>query len=254
MHLPVASAALALALAGCVEGQTDHRAGTIDDPVSISARWSFANFVDGTTTACPDGFPTAVLVAQAVDDTGAPIAAATRDLFACADGVGSGRALTERVYQAWIEIRSDDQRQLYARSIPQTENVGKLDQPLSVTLLNDAGYAQLAWQLVDAATGHALDCGALASPSALTLHADNLGAPAAPLDDTFVCEANRAVTGPARPGTYTFTVSAQAGGQAAGRAAAVTATIASRNAVTDLGTITIPIAMPVPPDVIAPPP
>jgi hypothetical protein len=239
----IRTVALCAALAGCVEGKTNHLAGTVDDPVSISARWKLVNFRDGATTPCPPGFDTAVLVAQAVDDTGAPTAPETRDRFACDDGVGSGRALTEHVYQVWIEISSDD-KGLYARSVPQTFNVAKLDQPLSVTILNDAGYAQLAWQLVDAASGAALDCGALASPAAITVRATGGGASPA-LDTSLVCEANRAVTPAVAPGAYTFTVSARAAGMTVG-SAAVTGTIADHNAVTDLGTITIMITDPDP--------
>lgn len=244
MHLHQV-AALCVALAGCVEAKTDHLAGTIADPVSISARWTLTDFGDGRVTPCPDGFDTAVLVAQAVDDAGAPTAAEIRDRFACDDGVGSGRALTEHVYQAWIEIRSADDSELYARSVPQTFNLAKLDQPLSVTILNDAGYVQLAWQLVDAASGSALDCGALASPGAITVHGEPDG-DGDDLDTTLVCEANRAVTHAARPATYAFTVSAHGGGAVVGTSTAVSAAILPRNAITDLGTITIPITQPTP--------
>lgn len=231
--------ALAAALAGCVAAKTDHLDGTVDDPVSISARWTLTN-LSGRTMDCPPGFTDAVLVAQAVDDSDAPTAAKTEDRFACDDGVGSGRALPEHVYQAWIEIRSTDDR-IYAKSVPQTFNLAKLDQPMAVTILNDAGYAQLAWQLVATSSGHAADCGALASPSAITVHGVSLDDPHASFDEDFVCEADRAVTHAARPGTYSFTVSAHAAGATVGSSAAVTATIADHNAVSDLGTITIPI-------------
>ena len=243
VHLQVTLAALAVT--GCVVDRTDHLAGTIDDPVSISARWSLVDFATGATTPCPDGFGTALLVTQAVDDSGAPTAPANRTRFACSDGVGSGNALTEQVYQSWIEIRSDDQGQIYAQSIPQTFNVAKLDQPLTVTMYNDAGYAQLAWQLTDPA-GHALDCGALTAPSMITVHGDNLVNPAATFDDHFVCEAGRAITHASLRATYAFTVSVVAASSKIGSSLPVTAAIADHNAVTDLGTITIPIPAPTP--------
>ncbi|HET9620161.1 MAG TPA: hypothetical protein VFP84_02255 [Kofleriaceae bacterium] len=226
-----------LAAAGCVEHATDHRAGTIDDPVSISARWTLQDLA-GARTACPDGFDTAVLVTERADGS-----ARAMDRFACADGSGESRALVDGDYTAWVEIRSSDLAALYAASIPVTMTVARLRQVLSVTIVNDAGYAALGWQLVDAA-GRPTDCAALAPPSAIAVHGVDTADATNVFDDQVACPPGRAVTHAVRPATYTIDVTALGGGATIGRASPVTATIGPRNAVTDLGTLPIALAPP----------
>jgi hypothetical protein len=235
----------ALLATGCVEHATDHRPGTIDDAVSISARWIVQDLA-GPITACPAGFNTAVLVTQPVDASGVPTGEPVSDRFACDVGAGESRALVDGAYLARVEIRSRDLSQRYAASLPQVIGVIKLRQVLTVTILNDAGFAEIGWQLVDAG-GAALDCAALASPSEIAVHGVDTADATRTFDDHLSCPRGRAVTHAVPAATYAITVSAIAGGAVVASAAPVTAAIGAHNAVTDLGTLTIAIPPPAPP-------
>jgi hypothetical protein len=212
------------------------------DVATISARWALRNMVDGATTACPSGFDTVQLTAQAIDANGDAAGDPITDLFDCKAGAGISTDLVPDVYQVWLDVRSHDLAMLYAQSLSQVLDVRQTDQGFSSDILNDGGYFQLSWDLIGKTTNRPLTCAQAGGINALKALSTNVADARRAYDDELTCEDGSAVTGGLLQGAYTISINAMAGDKSLGAAATLTnKMIAGRNQVTDLGTIAIPI-------------
>jgi hypothetical protein len=236
---------LAAQAAGCVVHTRDRDGsggGGGRDVAAISARWSLRNMADGATTLCPAGFDTVQLIAQAVDDAGNPVGDPAVDLFDCDSRTGESAGLTPDVYQVWIEVWSHDLGTMYAQSLSQVLDVRRLDQPFAVDILNDGGYFQLAWDLVEKTSNRPLECSQLASLGTIKLHSVSIVDARFAYDDELACEDHAGVTRGLLQGPYSIAIEATAGDMSVGKAATLmNRTIKGQNSITDLGLITIPI-------------
>lgn len=240
LALATAVAALA-AQAGCIIETSDR----YDEPLaaaSISARWSFRNMVDGAATACPSGFDTVQVVAQAIDVFGEPIDGPVVDLFDCGRRTGTSSELIPDLYLVLVEVRSSDLTRLYAQSLSQIIDVRDYDQKFSVDILNDGGYFQLSWDLVGAASNRPLGCSQIPGLDGITAISTNITDARFAYLDELVCEDHATVTSGLLQGTYTVELDVLAGDRSIGKAATLTnQVISGQNRVTDLGHIIIPI-------------
>jgi hypothetical protein len=243
LALAIGLAALASQAAGCVLEITDRGHDGADEAVaSISARWSLRNMLDGAVTACPQGFDTVQVFAQAVDDSGQPLGDGHVDLFDCSDRSGISSALIPELYQVWIEVRSHDLSTLYAQSLSQYLDVRDFDQQLTTELLNDGGYFQLAWDLVGAATNRPLGCSQIPGFDGITAISTSIADARRVYDDDLICENHATVSGGLLQGTYTIAIDAMAADRSIGKVTGLTnQVIYGQNRVTDLGHIVIPI-------------
>jgi hypothetical protein len=161
LALMTVMATLSTQAAGCVvhTGDRDHGDGGHGaDVATIAARWSLRNMSNGATTACPAGFGTVQLIAQAIDGNGDPVAEPIVDLFDCDARTGTSTDLPPDVYQVWLEVRSDDLTRLYAQSLSQVLDVRQADETFQTDVLNDGGYFQLSWDLVAASNNRPVAC------------------------------------------------------------------------------------------------
>jgi hypothetical protein len=232
-------------LAGCIieESGRDHGGGGGGVEVAtISARWSLRNMSDGASTRCPVGFDSVQLIAQAIDERGEPFDEPAVDLFDCEDRRGVMTDLAPDVYQVWVEVRSHDLTRLYAQSLSQVLDLRTADQAFSTEMLNDGGYFQLSWDLIGKTTNRPLACSQAVGASTIKTVSTTVADGTRAYDDTFVCEDGSAVSGGLLEGAYTIAIDALAGDKSVGKATTLTTkVIAGQNAVTDLGTILIPI-------------
>jgi hypothetical protein len=236
---------LAAQAAGCVIHTTDRDGsggGGNTDVAAISARWALRNMADGATTACPAGFDTVQLFAQAVDEGGNPIGDPAVDLFDCDTRSGESTGLVPDVYQVWIEVRSRDLATLFAQSLSQVIDVRRLDQTFSTDILNDGGYFQLSWDLVARTTNRPLECSQIAGLGTIKALSTSVTDARFAYVDQLVCEDHAAVTGGLLQGSYTVAIDAMVGDMSVGKAVTLTnKPIKGQSSITDLGLITIPI-------------
>jgi len=233
---------LAAQAGGCVIHTTDRDGGGANtETATIAARWSLRNMADGASTACPAGFDTVQLFAQAVDDAGDPVGDPAIDLFDCDGRTGASTGLVPDVYQVWIEVRSHDLATLYAQSLSQVLDVRRLDQPFATDILNDGGYFQLAWELVGATTNRPLACSQVVGLDAIKAVSTSVIDAQRRYADPLVCEDHAAVTAGLLQGSYTVAIDATAGDMSVGSVALTSKPIKGQNTITDLGLITIPI-------------
>jgi hypothetical protein len=237
--------ALVSQAAGCIIHDRDGGGGGGGgggEVAAISARWSLRNMVDGATTSCPTGFDTVLLIAQAIDPNGYPVADPTIDLFDCDRRTGISTDLVPDVYQVWLEVRSHDLAALYAQSLSQVLDVRQVDETFSAEILNDGGYFQLSWDLVGKTTNRLLDCAQVAGLDAIEAISTSIADASRAYDDVLACEDHSAVTRGLLEGSYTISIDAMAGATSLGKATTLTnKVIAGQNRVTDLGNIIIPI-------------
>jgi cysteine-rich repeat protein len=208
----------------------------------IAASWELRNIVTNTATACPTGFDTAAVYSQPVNAAGAPAGPVIVDLFDCAAKTGTTSPLPAARYLVWIEITNNANTSVYAKSLSAYVDVTVSDKTFSAQILNDGGYFQLAWLLRGANTNNALTC-AQAGASGVESIATDVSTPTNSASDIFQCDAGRGITAGFSAATYTVSVAAlNNANQSIGTAPTLTnRVIAPRNAVTDLGTLTIPI-------------
>lgn len=197
---------------------------------TVTAHWTIGD-ASGMTTGCK-GFDIARLIAQPVLGGDA-----TLTDFDCAAGLGVSAALAPAQYDLAIEIRATDGT-VYASSLPKTIDLSNGDdERLDATILDDAGYAHVAWTFAGATTGNTLSC----------VGVDHVIVTAATgatrFQDVFTCEDHGGLTGALPAGDYTFSVEATALDQPIGMAADLSnQTIEAKNRVTDLGSVQISIA------------
>ena len=228
MHL-VKLSFIALWLTACAT-ETTHPATT------VTAHWTLGDLATGRTLGCPAGFPIARVIAQPIDGGDAIVTD-----FDCAAGLGVTAALAPAPYALVVQIIAADGT-AFAQATPRTIDLTDgNDARLDATILEDAGYAQLAWTLVDAASGAALTCAA-----AVIDHLVVTGTgPAGTFEDAFGCDGPGGLTSALPAGDYTFAVAATRLGQTVGTASAPErASIAAPNRITDLGSIPIPVTVP----------
>jgi len=245
-HLAIRTViALLVPSAACVVETHRDRGGGGDSGATISARWSLRNMADGATTACPVGFDTVQMIAHAVDASGDAVGDPSVDLFDCDARTGRSAVLPSDIYQVWLEIRSHDLATLYAQSLSQVLDVRTADRTITADLLNDGGYFQLTWDLVDATTHRPVECSQVVGLDTIEAVSTSVADAHVAYDDQRVCQDHAAVSGGLLQGSYTITINAMAGGRSVGAAAMLThQVIQGQNRVTDLGNIIIPIVVP----------
>jgi cysteine-rich repeat protein len=208
----------------------------------ITASWVLRNEVSNSTTGCPSGYDTAAVYAQPVNAAGAPSGPVIIDLFDCAANTGTTGALAAGRYQAWVEIANTNNTSVYAKSLSAFVDLTTGDKSLAVQILNDGGYFQLSWLLRGGTTNNALTCAQAGADGVEAIGTDVSNSNNSN-SDIFTCDDGVGITAGYSAGTYTVSVGAlNVADQSIGTAPALTnRVIAPRNAVTNLGTITIPI-------------
>ncbi|HVK87712.1 MAG TPA: hypothetical protein VM513_26520 [Kofleriaceae bacterium] len=215
--------------AGCVisSGEEDAR---------ITAQWSLKSLADNAAIPYPPGTTTAAVYSQEVDASFRPIGQPIIDLFDVEDNAGTTAALPPSVYQVWVELTSEGGSNVFARSLSAYVDVIDTDKTFTTTILEDGGYFQLSWNLVDAG-GAPASCSVTNGVGVLS----TLTGPNTFRDDKFDCEDGGGITAGLLNGTYTVEVSALGPDDGSiGDAPLMDAkVIGDRNQVTDLGTTTI---------------
>ena len=208
----------------------------------ISATWQLRNEATNSATACPTGYDTAALYSQPVNASGQPAGSVIVDLFDCAASAGTSAALPASMYQVWIEIADHNNTMVYAKSLSAIVDVTTSDKTFNAQILNDGGYFQLAWTLRGATSNNALTCAQAAANGVEAIGTD-VSNSSNSNSDIFTCSDQSGITAGYLAATYTVAVHAlNASDQNIGSAPdLVNKVIASRNQVTDLGTISIPI-------------
>jgi cysteine-rich repeat protein len=216
--------------------------GTTGD-ARITANWQLRDIVTNTVTACPTGFDTAAVYAQPVTATGANAGSVIVDLFNCAANTGTTAPLPAARYLVWVEIANTNNTSVYAKSLSAYVDVTVSDKTFSAQILNDGGYFQLAWLLRGETSNNALTCAEAGAGGGVETVATDVSNATNSASDRFTCEDGAGVTAGFSAATYTVAVAVlNSADESIGTAPALTnRVIAPRNAVTDLGTITIPI-------------
>ena len=228
--------------AGCIVQSDRNFDGGSVEVATISARWSFRNMLDGATTRCPTGFDTVQLNVQSIDANGDPIGDPAVDLFDCGANRGVATDLFPDVYQVWIEVRSHDLTKLYAQSLSQILDTRQVDQTFTTDVLNDGGYFLLGWDLVGKTSNRPLECSQVAGLDTVRTISTSIADSTRAYDDLFTCSDHSSVSAGLLQGAYTISIDAMVGEKSVGKATTLTTkVIGGQNAITDLGTIVIPI-------------
>lgn len=226
---------------GCIISSDD-----APEDAFVTAQWSFRNVASQANTGCPAGFATVALYNQEVDSNDRPIAGIPPeiDLFDCIDGSGTTGAIPAVAYETWYEVTNGDGGALYGQSLAAIVDVTIEDKTFSASILNDGGYFSLSWILRGDTSARTLNCSEIPNIDGVEI-VTTLTSGGAAVVDKFDCGAAFEISGGLLQGSYTVSVDAfqdGAGGGALGEPVTLTnRTIADRNDVTDLGTITLPI-------------
>ena len=227
-------AALASQAAGCII--------ETNDDTYLTASWNIKHLANNTVISCPPGYNTAALYNQPVNSDGTTVGSPTIDLFDCAANIGTSGPLAPGLYLSWVEIANDNNTSVYAKSLSTPIDTSPGDQAASFSIYEDGGYFQLTWNLIGASSNSPLNCAAAGAAGGVEVTATLSGTSSA-ASDQFDCENQYGVTDAYITGNYTVSVAAlNASDQSIGTAPTIpTATIGSANAVTNLGTVNIPI-------------
>jgi cysteine-rich repeat protein len=208
----------------------------------ITASWSFRNEATSTTSGCPSGFDTVALYSQEVTSTGTPIGSAIIDLFDCAAGTGTSAPLAAALYVSKIDVTNTNNTSVYASSINVNLDLTTSDKAFSAQILNDGGYFYFGWTLRGASTNTDLTCASAGAAGGVKTLATDISDSSNSATDLFDCDDGAAYTAGYLAATYTVSVSAlNSSSQPIGTAPTVNGTIGIHNAITNLGTIDIPI-------------
>lgn len=217
------------------------------ETATVSATWSFRNEASGTATGCPAGYDTVALYNQALDgdycDPTTPATGATCiELFDCTALAGVSAPLRPTVYKTWLEVTDHNNSSTYAQSTEADVDVTFSDKTFSAQILNDGGYFLFGWNIVAASNNAPLSCAD--DPGGVSIVATDVADTNYFHDDDFDCEDGADYTAGYRAGTYTVSVAAlDASNNPIGQAPALTnKVIGTHNAITNLGTINIPIS------------
>ncbi len=233
------TALLASQAAGCVI-END---GFGSEAAAINAQWSFRDVTNNATTQCPAGFDTVALNSQPIDFDGRATGPVIIDLFDCFDFHGTSAPLPPDIYQSWIEVRNTVNNSLYAESLSAIVDVIDSDKTIDITILNDGGYFQLAWDLIGADSNQRLECSDVSGLDGIEVISTSVSSPDKSETDQFTCSDHAGVTGGFLQGAYTISIDAFDNGRAIGEPVNVSEkVIRDRNRVTDLGHVDIPVA------------
>jgi len=206
----------------------------------VGATWQIKN-VAGATQACPTGYDTAALVNQPVDANGNAVGQPIIDLFDCAAGAGTSAPLPATSYETWVQITDHAGTNVYAKSVPAFLDVTTTDLTYNTDILTDGGYFAFTWVLTQG--GSPVTCsqaGLSGSTASIDLVATISGGSAGAAD-LFTCDDGYGVTAGYVAGDYTVSIDAYNGSTVAGMAPTINTSIQPQNAVTNLGTVTIPL-------------
>lgn len=226
--------------AGCIITTGDDDGG---EDAFISATWSLREeATNNNNVSCPPGFDTAALYNQPVDANGNNAGPVIIDLFDCAAKAGTSAPLPPTTYLTWVEIANTNNTQVYAKSLSAYVDVTVSDKTFNTQILVDGGYFQLAWDLVGASTNDPLTCATAGVDGGIEAVATEVGTPSNYASDIFDCEDGSGITAGYSEGAYTIKVDAfDAANNQLGGAPALNGNIQGPNAVTNLGSIEIPI-------------
>ena len=210
---------------------------------SVTASWTFRNEATNTTTGCPTGYDTVALYNQEVTAAGTQIGSPIIDLFDCAVGTGTSAPLPAALFKGWIEVTNTNNTSTYATSTVASLDLTTSNKSFNAQILNDGGYFLLAWTLYGASTNADLTCAEAGAAGGVEAIATDVSDSSNSATDRYSCEDGSAYTAGYRAASYTVSISALNGSsQPIGTAPALTnKVIGTHNAVTNLGTIEIPI-------------
>jgi hypothetical protein len=213
------------------------------DDAFITANWTFRNEATGTTTGCPAGFDTVALYNQEVTASGSPFGSPIIDLFDCAAGSGTSAPLPATLFKSWIEVTDHNNNSVYAQSTEAYVDVTVSDKSFNAQILNDGGYFFLAWNLYGASSNADLSCAQAGAAGGVEAIGTDVSDSSNSNSDQFDCEDLANYTAGYRAGTYTVSVAAlNAADQGLGTPTNLTnKVIGTHNAITNLGTVEIPI-------------
>ncbi|MDX2088383.1 MAG: hypothetical protein SFX73_11060 [Kofleriaceae bacterium] len=226
--------------AGCIISS-----GTDGEDALITAQWSLKSLASNQSIPYPPGVTTAAVYSQEVDASYRPIGQPIIDLFDVEDNAGTTAGLPPSVYQVWVELTSEGGSNVHARSLSAYVDVIDTDKTFTTEILEDGGYFQLAWNLVGAGNAP-LTCEQAGlsggRPSGIYIEAFLANETMAEASDIFDCADGAGITAGYPAGDYDVLVDARVTTeQIAGSAPTIATSVDPRNAVTNLGTVTIPI-------------
>ena len=216
----------------------------IESKFATTANWSFRDVATNTPTACPVGFDTASVTSQLVDDTGTAVAGKVFvDKFNCADATGQITSVFQGRYQTFVTIENTDGTQQYAQTVSAIVDLTASDQTYTAEIVNDGGYFTMAWTLRGATSNNVLTCAQAGATGGTELVSTSVANSSNAVSDIFTCEDGFGVTSALLAGGYNISADALNGSmQSVGTAPSQNdKVIGVKNAVTDLGTIEIPI-------------
>jgi len=236
-------------LLAAVASQTTGCIITSDEELAtINAEWSFHNVSPSGTLSpsnpCPAGYDTVVLHTTEVDALNQPFGAPIVDLFDCPDMRHLSAELDPGVYQAFVSVENDAGG-LYAKSLAAIVDVVDSDKTFRAEIVQNGGYFELGWDLVDQLTNAPLGCPDVPEIDAIGLTATIANGSDFVADD-FDCidgEKFTTFTSAAPAGTYVVRVQpVDRGGVPLGPGATFNnKAMGDRNAVTNLGIAVLPI-------------
>jgi len=212
---------------------------------AIDATWELTN-VAGMTAACPSGVDTATVNAVPIDSNGAPTGAAITTQFDCSAGMGTTTMLPAALYSVNVTLSDHGGTQVFGVSDAQQVDLSDAtNKPFDAKFLTDGGKFQLAWKLVKMSDGSTVTCADVGTmPRVKALLTPDAGGAAG--STSFSCDTGAGTTAAVLAGSYTVAVSItifNGGTMTIGTATPLTGqVIVAPNGLTDLMTITIPIA------------
>lgn len=213
------------------------------DVPRITSTWTIKS-IDGTNLGCPAMYDTAALNSQEIDAAGNDVGPPIVDLFDCSAGIGTSAPLDATFYYSSVSIENTSGSLVYAESPSIFVDLVVENKQLDAKIYDDAGYFQLSWQLAKESNGSPLLCADVANIDGVETISTEVGNPANAASDIYDCTDHFGITAPLPAGNYTVHVDAlNSSNQSIGDAPDLTnKTIRVQNQITNLGTITIPIA------------
>jgi len=235
-NLVVLSGLIAALSTGCIISSSDSNA-------HVGATWQIKQ-LNGTVLGCPNGFDTAALYNQPLDNNNQPVGQPIIDLFDCTAGAGRSAPLPPTAYETWIEITTHTNSSVYAQSVPAFVDVTDVDLTYNTDIYDDAGYFGVAWNLVGKNSNAPLTCeqaGVTGGSSGVEMLINVTGTQTMDMDQ-FPCTDYQGVSKAYPEGSYTVAVDAfTSAGQVSDSPQKDNQVITGPNVVTDLGTVNIPI-------------
>jgi hypothetical protein len=242
-------AALASQTTGCIITSDDDDGG--GDFATINAEWTFRTVNPqgqlSPPNSCPNGFATVALHNQEVDPvTGRDVGVPFVDLFDCAAMRDFTDVLPPGVYETSLSVTSDGGSQVYADSISQITDVTVDDKTFTTEIIDNGGYFKFGWDLRDRPTSAPITCRDLAASDGVGVTSTLTSNSAIFVADDFDCvdgEIFYVFTDALAKGTYNVAIQPINGSSAAIGPSVVLSnkSIGDRNAVTDLGVVTLDV-------------